>query len=51
LDQVHELELEITGLYLELAETAEEEAEVTFQPVVIRGVDTAANLINPPRSA
>jgi hypothetical protein len=50
-DQVHELELEITALHLELAETAEEAADETFRPVVIRGVDTAAHLIEPPRSA
>ena len=51
MDQVHELELEISALYLELAEAAEEAAQETFRPVVIRGVETAAQLIEPPRSA
>ncbi|HSS08420.1 MAG TPA: hypothetical protein VLL25_00950 [Acidimicrobiales bacterium] len=51
LDEVHVLELEITALHLQLAETAEEAAEETFRPVIIRGVDTAAHLIEPPRSA
>jgi hypothetical protein len=50
-DQVDDLEREITGLYLELAETTVEAANPTFRPVVIRGAEKAGDLIDPPRSA
>ena len=51
MDRVDELEREITALYLELAETTAEAAYQTLRPVVIRGVEKAGDLFEPPRSA
>jgi hypothetical protein len=51
MDQVDELEREITALYLELAETTAEAAHQSFRPVVIKGVEKAGDRFEPPRSA
>jgi hypothetical protein len=51
MDQVDDLERQITALYLELAETTAEAEQQTFRPVVIRGVEKASDLVEPPRSA
>ncbi len=51
MDQVDELEREITALYLELAETTAEAAHPSFRPVVIKGVEKAGDRFEPPRSA
>jgi hypothetical protein len=51
MDQVDELEREITALYLELAETTAEAAPQSFRPVVIKGVEKAGDRFEPPRSA
>jgi hypothetical protein len=51
IDQVHELELEIMGVQLELADLAEQAADVPFRPIVFHGADIAEHLIQPPKSA
>ena len=45
-DEARLLEAEIAGLYLELADVAEE-ATVAYQPAVVHDVATAADQIHP----
>jgi hypothetical protein len=46
-DQAHELQMQVSALQLELAETAEQAADESYQAVTIHGADTADHLTHP----
>jgi len=48
---VHAIEIEITALRLELAETADHATSTWYRLPVIRGIETAARLVEDPRTA
>jgi hypothetical protein len=50
-DEVHALELDVTALQLELADTAEQAADEHYRPILVRGAETAERLAPPPKSA
>jgi hypothetical protein len=49
--EVHELELEIAAVQLELADVADQVDTGHFQPIVFHGAEPAGHLMQPPKSA
>jgi hypothetical protein len=49
--EVHDLELEIAALQLELADVADQVDARHFQPIVFHGAEPAEYLMRPPKSA
>jgi hypothetical protein len=49
--EVHQLELEIAAVQLELADAADQVDAGHFKPIVFHGAEPAEHLMQPPKSA